>query len=41
VETPITIRKRGKEQAIVDAGVHPNDRIATRRPGVEMVGRAK
>src|SRR4029079_1180906 len=27
VETPVTIRKRGKEQAIIDAGVHPNDRI--------------
>jgi HlyD family secretion protein len=41
VETPVTIRKRGKEQAIIDAGVHPNDRIATRRPGVELIRRMK
>jgi HlyD family secretion protein len=41
VETPVTIRKRGKEQAIIDAGVHPNDRIATRRPGLELIRRMK
>ena len=32
VETPVTIRKRGKEQAIIDKGVGAGDRIATRRP---------
>ncbi|HTG99328.1 MAG TPA: efflux RND transporter periplasmic adaptor subunit [Vicinamibacterales bacterium] len=41
VETPITIRKRGKEQAIVDAGVGAGDRIATRKPQVEMIRRAE
>ena len=39
VETPVTIRKRGKEQAIIDKGVGPGDRIATRRPSPEMVRR--
>ena len=41
VETPVTIRKRGKEQAIVDQGVSPGDRIATRRPAPEMIRRVK
>jgi HlyD family secretion protein len=41
VETPITIRKRGKEQAIVDSGVAPGDRIATRRPQAEMIRKSK
>ena len=41
VETPVTIRKRGKEQSIIDAGVQPGDRIATRRPSPEMLRRAK
>jgi HlyD family secretion protein len=35
--TPVTIRKRGKEQAIVDSGIAPGDRIATRRPAPEMI----
>ena len=39
VETPIQIRKRGKEQAIVAAGVAPGDRIATRRPPAELIRR--
>jgi len=39
VETPVTIRKRGKEQAIVDAGVAPGDRLATRRPQPELIRR--
>jgi multidrug efflux pump subunit AcrA (membrane-fusion protein) len=39
VETPVTLRKRGKEQAIIDTGVGPGDRIATRRPSPEMVRR--
>jgi multidrug efflux pump subunit AcrA (membrane-fusion protein) len=41
VETPVTIRKRGKEQAIIDQGVSPGDRIATRRPTPEMIKRAE
>jgi HlyD family secretion protein len=41
VETPVTIRKRGKEQAIVDRGVAPGDRIATRRPQSEMIRRSE
>ncbi len=39
VETPVTIRKRGKEQAIIDQGVEPGDRLATRRPQPELVRR--
>jgi multidrug efflux pump subunit AcrA (membrane-fusion protein) len=41
VETPVTIRKRGKEQAIIDRGVGPGDRIATRRPPPEMLRRTE
>lgn len=41
VERPVTLRKRGKEQAIVDHGIAPGDRIATRRPPPEMIRRAK
>jgi HlyD family secretion protein len=37
VETPVVVRKRGKEQAIIDRGVGPGDRIATRRPQPEMI----
>ncbi|MDQ3349676.1 MAG: efflux RND transporter periplasmic adaptor subunit, partial [Acidobacteriota bacterium] len=37
VETPVTIRKRGKEQAIIDAGVAPGDRVATRRPAPDLI----
>lgn len=37
VETPVTIRKRGKEQAIIDQGVEQGDRIASRRPQAEMI----
>ncbi|MEN3338100.1 MAG: HlyD family secretion protein [Acidobacteriota bacterium] len=39
VETPVTLRKRGREQAIVDGGVAPGDRIATRRPSPDMMRR--
>jgi multidrug efflux pump subunit AcrA (membrane-fusion protein) len=41
VETPVAIRKRGKEQAIIDKGVGPGDRIATRRPAPEMLRSVK
>jgi HlyD family secretion protein len=37
VETPVTIRKRGKEQAIVDHGIQPGDRLAIRRPPPDML----
>lgn len=37
VETAVVIRKRGKEQAIIDQGVAPGDRVATRRPSPEMI----
>jgi multidrug efflux pump subunit AcrA (membrane-fusion protein) len=39
VETPVRIRKRGKEQSIIDHGILPGDRIATRRPPAEMLRR--
>jgi HlyD family secretion protein len=41
VETPVTVRKRGREQAIVDRGVAPGDRIATRRPPAALMRRAE
>jgi HlyD family secretion protein len=41
VETPITIRKRGKEQAIVDTGLTAGDRIATRKPQAEMIRKSE
>ncbi len=41
VETPIVVRKRGKEQAIVDSGVGAGDRIAIRRPQPDMIRRAE
>jgi HlyD family secretion protein len=40
-ETPVTVRKRGKEQAIIDAGVAAGDRIASRRPGPELIRSTK
>ena len=40
-EVPVTIRKRGKEQAIIDQGVAPGDRIATRRPSPDIVRRVE
>ncbi len=41
VETPVTIRKRGKEQAIIDAGIAPGDRVATRRPAPDLIRSGK
>ena len=41
VETPVTVRKRGREQAIVDDGAAPGDRIATRRPPAGLMRRAE
>jgi multidrug efflux pump subunit AcrA (membrane-fusion protein) len=40
-ERRIELGKRGKEQAIVKAGIQPGNRIATRRPSVEMIRRAE
>lgn len=39
-ERHVDIARRGREFAIVNAGVEPGDRIATRRPGPELVRRA-
>lgn len=41
VETPVAVRKRGKEQTIIDKGVGAGDRIATRRPQPEMIRRTE
>jgi multidrug efflux pump subunit AcrA (membrane-fusion protein) len=41
VETPVVVRKRGKEQTIIDRGVAPGDRIASRRPQPEMIRRTE
>jgi multidrug efflux pump subunit AcrA (membrane-fusion protein) len=40
-ERRVQITKRGKEQAIVAAGIAPGDRIATRRPSPEMIRRSE
>jgi len=40
-ERRIELGRRGKEQAIVKAGIQPGSRIATRRPSVEMIRRAE
>jgi len=39
-ERRIEITRRGREQSIVANGVTPGDRIATRRPAVELIRRA-
>jgi hypothetical protein len=41
IETPVTLRKRGKEQAIIEHGVGPGDRVATRRPPPEIIRRVE
>jgi len=41
VETPVVVRKRGKEQTIIDRGVAAGDRIASRRPQPEMIRRTE
>jgi HlyD family secretion protein len=40
-ERRVQIQKRGKEQAVVGAGIEPGARIATRRPAVELIRRAE
>jgi len=39
-ERRIEVTRRGREQSIVANGVTPGDRIATRRPAVELIRRA-
>jgi HlyD family secretion protein len=41
VETLVTIRQRGREQAIIDQGVAPGDRVASRRPAPEMMRKSQ
>ena len=38
-EQRVQISRRGKEQSVVTSGVEPGDRIATRRPAVELIRR--
>jgi HlyD family secretion protein len=40
-ERRVDIARRGKELAIVKAGVEPGDKVATRRPGPDLVRRAE
>lgn len=40
-EQRVQVSRRGKEQAIVTSGIAPGDRIATRRPGAELIRRAE
>lgn len=40
-EARVQVSRRGKEQAIVTSGIAPGDRIATRRPGAELIRRAE
>jgi len=40
-EQRIEVTRRGREQAIVGSGVAPGDRIATRRPGPELIRRSE
>ena len=39
VEQRVEVKRRGKEQAIISAGIAPGDLIATRRPGPELIRR--
>ena len=41
VERRIQVTRRGREQAIVESGVSPGDRIATRRPAPDLIRRAQ
>ena len=40
-EQEVQVSRRGKELAIVEAGVAPGDRVATRKPAAEMIRRKK
>jgi len=41
VEQPVQITRRGKESAIVESGVVPGDKVATRKPATEMIRRKR
>jgi HlyD family secretion protein len=40
-ERRIEVSRRGRELAIITSGVEPGDKVATRRPGVDLVRRAE
>ena len=40
-EQRVQVARRGKEQAIVTSGIAPGDRVATRRPGAELIRRGE
>ena len=41
VEQPVQITRRGKESAIVESGVAPGEKVATRKPAAEMIRRKR
>ena len=41
IEQRIQITRRGKELAIVESGVAPGDKVATRKPATEMIRRKR
>jgi HlyD family secretion protein len=40
-EQRVQVARRGKEQAIVTSGIAPGDRVATRRPGADLIRRGE
>lgn len=40
-ERRVEVARRGRELAIINAGVEPGDKVATRRPGADVVRRAE
>jgi len=40
-ERAVQLSRRGKDQAIVASGLEPGARIASRRPGPEMIRRSR
>jgi multidrug efflux pump subunit AcrA (membrane-fusion protein) len=40
-ERRVEVTRRGRELAIIKSGVEPGDKVATRRPGVDLVRRAE
>jgi multidrug efflux pump subunit AcrA (membrane-fusion protein) len=41
IERRVQISRRGKEQAVVAAGVEPGAKVAARRPAVELIRRSE
>ena len=39
VETRVEVKRRGKEQSVIESGIAPGDRIARRRPSPELIRR--